>query len=71
VKVEATDAAEADLEEIAAWISRDNPGRGLTYIRELRSRCESLSVNPDSSWIAIAASRFGAPFTARISFSTR
>ncbi|HTX50823.1 MAG TPA: type II toxin-antitoxin system RelE/ParE family toxin [Caulobacteraceae bacterium] len=47
MRVEATDAAEADLEEIADWISRDNPGRGLIYLRELRARCESLSTHPE------------------------
>jgi toxin ParE1/3/4 len=35
-------AAEADLESIGDWIARDNPARALTFVRELRRRCESL-----------------------------
>jgi toxin ParE1/3/4 len=41
-----TDAAEADLEEIGDWIARDNPVRALTFVRELRRRCESLIDGP-------------------------
>src|ERR1051325_3474689 len=37
-----TGAAEADLESIADWIARDNPVRALTFVQELRRRCESL-----------------------------
>jgi toxin ParE1/3/4 len=39
-------AAEADLESIGDWIARDNPARALTFVRELRRRCESLIDGP-------------------------
>ena len=38
-----TEAAEADLEAIGDWIAADNPTRALTFLSELRERCESLS----------------------------
>jgi toxin ParE1/3/4 len=41
-----TDAAEADFQEIGDWIARDNPVRALTFVRELRRRCESLIDGP-------------------------
>jgi plasmid stabilization system protein ParE len=41
-----TDAAEADLEEIAGWIARDSPERALSFVAELRQRCESLEQAP-------------------------
>jgi toxin ParE1/3/4 len=37
-----TSAAEADLESIGDWIAEDNPTRALTFVQELRRRCESL-----------------------------
>src|SRR5437867_12553857 len=37
-----TAAAESDLESIADWIAQDNPTRALTFITELRRRCETL-----------------------------
>jgi toxin ParE1/3/4 len=37
-----TAAAESDLESIADWIAEDNPARALTFIAELRRRCETL-----------------------------
>ncbi|NLS20013.1 type II toxin-antitoxin system RelE/ParE family toxin [Rhizobium sp. P40RR-XXII] len=39
--------AENDLEQIADYISRDNPQRALSFIRELRSKCEDLVDNPN------------------------
>jgi toxin ParE1/3/4 len=39
-------AAEADLESIGDWIARDNPARALTFVQELRRRCESLIDGP-------------------------
>jgi toxin ParE1/3/4 len=41
-----TDAAENDLEAIADWIANDNPERALTFVRELRQRCERLADAP-------------------------
>ena len=41
-----TAAAEADLEAIGDWIAQDNPQRALTFLAELRQRCESLAQMP-------------------------
>ncbi len=41
-----SDEAERDLEEIGDWIARDSPRRALSFVRELRKSCESLSTNP-------------------------
>jgi toxin ParE1/3/4 len=41
-----TDAAENDFEAIADWIANDNPERALTFVRELRRRCERLADAP-------------------------
>jgi toxin ParE1/3/4 len=42
--LEFTSEAEGDLEEIA----EHNPRRALSFIRELRSRCEDLISHPNS-----------------------
>jgi toxin ParE1/3/4 len=38
--------AEADLESIGDWIAKDNPTRAVTFVQELRRRCESLMDAP-------------------------
>lgn len=38
--------AEADLNEITAYIARDNPERAASYIRELRQQCRNLLTFP-------------------------
>lgn len=38
-----SDEAEADLERIADHIAENNPARALSFVKELRSRCESLA----------------------------
>jgi len=35
--------AEADLEEIADYIARDKPRRALSFIGEIRERCQGLA----------------------------
>jgi toxin ParE1/3/4 len=40
--------AEADLEEITAYIARDNPARAVTYVRELRDHCRGLVAFPEA-----------------------
>ena len=40
--------AEADLEEITAYIARDNPARAVTYVRELREHCRGLLTFPEA-----------------------
>jgi toxin ParE1/3/4 len=37
-----TSAAESDLLSVGDWIAADNPTRALTFVQELRRRCESL-----------------------------
>jgi toxin ParE1/3/4 len=37
-----TAEAEADLEQIAAYVAEQSPQSALTLIHELRARCESL-----------------------------
>ena len=41
-----TEAAEADLEQIGDWIAADNPARALTFVSELRERCQGLAAYP-------------------------
>ena len=38
--------ADADLEAIGDWIARDNPGRAISFVAELRCACEELGANP-------------------------
>ena len=35
-----------DLEEIRAWIARDNPGRANSFVDELIAACEGLAEFP-------------------------
>jgi toxin ParE1/3/4 len=41
-----TSEAEADLEQIAAYIAEQSPRSALKLVRELRQRCESLADAP-------------------------
>jgi toxin ParE1/3/4 len=41
-----TGPAEADLEHIADYIATRNPLRALTFVRELRDKCEALADAP-------------------------
>lgn len=45
--LEFSSEAESDLEQIADYIAQDNPRRALTFIRELRSKCEDLVESPN------------------------
>lgn len=45
--LELSSEAESDLEQIADYIAQDNPRRALSFIRELRSKCEDLVDNPN------------------------
>ncbi|PZU92525.1 MAG: type II toxin-antitoxin system RelE/ParE family toxin [Chelatococcus sp.] len=40
--------AEVDIEGIARFIAADNPRRALSFVEELRARCEALVHHPDS-----------------------
>lgn len=43
-----TDEAERDIERIMDYIAADNPGRALTFARELIDRCELIADMPQS-----------------------
>ncbi len=45
--LEFSNEAESDLEQIADHIARDNPRRALSFVRELRSKCEDLVDSPE------------------------
>ncbi|TWB53189.1 plasmid stabilization system protein ParE [Rhizobium sp. ERR 922] len=45
--LEFSNEAESNLEQIADYIARDNPWRALSFVRELRSKCEDLADNPN------------------------
>ena len=45
--LEFSSEAEGDLEQIADYIAADNPWRALSFIRELRSKCEDLVDSPN------------------------
>lgn len=38
--------AEIDLEEIGDYIALDNPGRAVSFIREMRQHCEKIAEGP-------------------------
>ncbi|HJU18025.1 MAG TPA: type II toxin-antitoxin system RelE/ParE family toxin [Stellaceae bacterium] len=38
--------AERDLEEIGDYIARGNPARALSFLDELRTRCDRVAANP-------------------------
>ena len=38
--------AAADLDEISAYIARDNPARAATFIAELEVRCRAVARRP-------------------------
>jgi toxin ParE1/3/4 len=38
--------AERDLEDIADYIAQDNSPRALSFVRELRERCDKLGISP-------------------------
>ncbi len=45
--LEFSNEAESDLEQIADYIARDNPWRALSFVRELRGKCEDLADSPN------------------------
>lgn len=46
--LEFSSEAERDLEQIADYLAEHNPLRALSFIRELRGKCEDLVDRPDS-----------------------
>src|ERR1700726_126569 len=41
-----TPQAEIDLEEVGDYIALDNPGRAVSFIREIRQPCEKIADGP-------------------------
>ena len=39
--------AAADLEEIADYIARDNPGRAVSFLAELEAKCRAVAASPE------------------------
>lgn len=39
--------AAADLEEIAEYIARDNPGRAASFVAELEAKCRAVANSPE------------------------
>jgi plasmid stabilization system protein ParE len=68
MNVHLTAEALSDLETIGDHIARDNPGRALTFLQELRSKCLGLSDMPERfrSFRAMRRPEFGGVFTATI-----
>lgn len=46
MKVAFAQAAERDLNEIGAFIARDNPRRALSFVLELLAACEAIGDSP-------------------------
>jgi toxin ParE1/3/4 len=44
--VEFSDEVESDLEQIADYIAKDSPRRALSFVQELRGKCEALAATP-------------------------
>ena len=40
--------AEVDLDQITAYIARDNPARAVSYVGELREHCRGLVAFPEA-----------------------
>ena len=57
--LELSDEVEQDLEQIADYIARDNPRRALSFILELRTRCEELLDTPNGFAIVPRYERYG------------
>jgi plasmid stabilization system protein ParE len=43
--------AESDLEEIGDYIARDNPRRALSFIQEIRERCQKITDFPEAAQV--------------------
>ena len=45
-RLEFSQLAEDDLEAIAEYIARDNPGKAVEFVREIRAHCLRIASNP-------------------------
>lgn len=41
--------AKSDLEEIGDYIARDNPRRAMSFVREIRGRCQKIEDFPEAA----------------------
>ena len=59
-----TGTAESDIEQIGDYIASDSPDRALSFIGELRTRCEEISGAPEAAQLVpeIGAGIRRAPF---------
>ncbi|WP_416798093.1 type II toxin-antitoxin system RelE/ParE family toxin [Ciceribacter azotifigens] len=57
--LEFSNEAENDLEQIADYIARQNPRRALSFVRELRSKCEELVESPNGFGVVPRYERHG------------
>lgn len=46
--VSLTPIAEADLDDISDFIAADSPARALSFVRELRQRCDAIADHPEA-----------------------
>jgi plasmid stabilization system protein ParE len=46
MRVELSRFIKGDLEDIADWIAEDNPGRAVSFIREIRGAFERIGKSP-------------------------
>ena len=46
MRLELSPFVERDLEDIAAWIARDNPGRAVTFIQDIRAKLRDIERAP-------------------------
>jgi toxin ParE1/3/4 len=49
MSVEFSPVAERDLEEIGDYIAHDNSHRALTFILEIRERCQKIEKTPNAA----------------------
>ena len=59
MRVELTETALGDLEDIALFIARDNPDRALTFVDELEDACSGLVENPERFPLVSRFEHFG------------
>ncbi len=57
--LEFSNEAEDDLEQIVDYIARHNPRRALSFVRELRSKCEELVESPNGFAVVPRYERHG------------
>jgi plasmid stabilization system protein ParE len=59
-----TPQAEIDLEEVGDYIALDNPGRAVSFIREIRQHCEKIAADRITTWrVQTWATRYGSAHT--------